>query len=33
VRDSKHREGPVLIFGTAQWQSFLSKMKTEERGL
>jgi len=33
VRDSKHREGPVLIFGTDQWQSFLGKMKTGERGL
>lgn len=33
VRDSKHREGAVLIFGHDQWRSFLSGTKTVERGL
>lgn len=27
VRDSKHRDGPVLIFATHEWQSFISGVK------
>jgi len=27
VRDSKHREGPVLIFAPHDWQSFISGVK------
>lgn len=27
VRDSKHRDGPVLIFGLSEWQSFVSGIK------
>ena len=28
VRDSKHQDGPVLIFASREWQSFISGMKT-----
>jgi Domain of unknown function (DUF397) len=27
VRDSKHRDGPVLIFALHEWQSFISEVK------
>lgn len=27
VRDSKDREGPALIFGTADWQAFTAGLK------
>jgi Domain of unknown function (DUF397) len=27
VRDSKHREGAVLIFALQEWQSFVSGVK------
>ena len=27
VRDSKDREGPALIFGTADWQAFTAELK------
>ncbi len=27
VRDSKHRDGPVLIFALDEWQSFISGVK------
>lgn len=27
VRDSKDREGPALIFGTAAWQAFTAQLK------
>lgn len=27
VRDSKDREGPALIFGTADWQAFTARLK------
>lgn len=30
VRDSKHRDGPVLIFVLDEWQSFISGMKAGE---
>jgi Domain of unknown function (DUF397) len=33
MRDSKHREGAVLVFGHDQWRSFLSVIKRAERGL
>lgn len=30
VRDSKHRDGPVLIFAPHEWQSFISGVKAGE---
>ncbi len=30
VRDSKHRDGTVLIFGPSEWQSFISGVKAGE---
>jgi len=27
VRDSKHRDGPVLTFAAHEWQSFISGIK------
>lgn len=30
VRDSKHRNGPVLIFASHEWQSFISMVKIGE---
>ena len=27
VRDSKDREGPALIFGSADWQAFTAQLK------
>jgi Domain of unknown function (DUF397) len=30
VRDSKDREGPVLIFASAQWQLFTAEVKAGE---
>ena len=27
VRDSKHRDGPVLAFAAHEWQSFISGIK------
>lgn len=27
VRDSKDREGPALIFGTADWQAFTTQLQ------
>ena len=33
VRDSKHRDGPVLIFGSSEWQSFASGVRAGEFNL
>ncbi len=30
VRDSKHREGPALVFQRAEWDAFLSGVKGGE---
>jgi predicted secreted Zn-dependent protease len=30
VRDSKHRDRPVLIFTSREWQTFVSGIKTGE---
>ena len=27
VRDSKHSQGPILVFATDQWQTFLQGIK------
>lgn len=27
VRDSKHRDGPVLTFAAHEWRSFISRIK------
>ena len=27
VRDSKHPQGPILVFATDQWQTFLQSIK------
>jgi hypothetical protein len=32
VRDSKHRDGPVLTFTAREWQSFISGMKAGQPG-
>ena len=32
VRDSKHRDGPVLTFTAREWQSFISDMKAVRPG-
>ncbi len=32
VRDSKHRDGPVLTFTVREWQSFISGMKAGRPG-
>jgi hypothetical protein len=32
VRDSKHRDGPVLTFTAREWQSFISGMKAARPG-
>jgi len=29
VRDSKHRDGPMLIFSPREWQSFISEVKAK----
>ncbi|MDQ1046694.1 DUF397 domain-containing protein [Streptomyces sp. V4I2] len=29
VRDSKTPQGPVLVFGTTSWSSFLAEVKSE----
>jgi hypothetical protein len=33
VRDSKDRDGPALIFGTAAWQAFTTQLKNGAFGL
>jgi hypothetical protein len=30
VRDSKHPDGPVLLFGAAEWQAFIQHIKRNE---
>jgi len=30
VRDSKHRDGPVLAFAAHEWQSFISEIKATQ---
>jgi hypothetical protein len=30
VRDSKDREGPVLVFTPAEWQAFLAGVRADE---
>lgn len=30
VRDSKHREGPVLLFDAENWRSFLGGLRTSK---
>jgi Domain of unknown function (DUF397) len=30
VRDSKHRDGPVLIFASREWRAFINGMKAGE---
>jgi Domain of unknown function (DUF397) len=32
VRDSKHRDSPVLIFASREWQSFTSRVKAGRFG-
>ena len=32
VRDSKHRDGPVLTFTARDWQSFINGMKAGRSG-
>jgi hypothetical protein len=32
VRDSKHRDGPVLTFTAREWQSFISGMQAVRPG-
>jgi Domain of unknown function (DUF397) len=32
IRDSKDREGPALIFGTADWQAFTTQLKNGTSG-
>jgi hypothetical protein len=31
VRDSKHPEGPVLLFPAAAWSAFIENVKTDHR--
>ena len=33
VRDSKHRDGPVLIFAPHDWQSFIDGVKARQFNL
>jgi hypothetical protein len=33
VRDSKHRDGPALIFAPREWQSFISGVKVDRFSL
>jgi Domain of unknown function (DUF397) len=30
VRDSKHRDGPVLTFGRSEWRAFLGSIRDED---
>jgi hypothetical protein len=30
VRDSKHRDGPVLTFAAHEWRSFISEIKAAQ---
>ncbi len=33
VRDSKHRDGPALIFAPREWQSFIDGVKARQFNL